>query len=259
MATIRRFEDSSAWRGAIALAAAAFKLTEAPSFRFKGDLVNQIRRAALSVSNNIAEGFERGSTAELISFLYIARGSCGEVRSMMRFALELGEMPGEEERIAALAAECERVSRQIYNWLEALKNGEISGQRRLDDRARAAYEAGKRRDGFERWRADYNAELERQMREDVYGRPDAPPLPDLLDYAQPREGGDAGGAAESVDAREVGADGRSGKARDGAENAGGGTPECPVCGRAMVKRKSRSGSEFWGCSAYPQCKGSRNV
>ena len=48
-------------------------------------LRDQIERAALSVSNNIAEGFERGTTNELLAFLYIARGSAGEVRSMLNF------------------------------------------------------------------------------------------------------------------------------------------------------------------------------
>jgi four helix bundle protein len=48
-------------------------------------LQDQLERAALSVSNNIAEGFERGTTNELLAFIYIARGSAGEVRSMLCF------------------------------------------------------------------------------------------------------------------------------------------------------------------------------
>ena len=129
MATFKRFEELSAWNAATDQAVAVFKLTEAPSFRFKGDLVTQLRRAALSVANNIAEGFERGSTAELISFLYIARGSAGEVRSMLRFALRLGEMPGETAAMEKLVEDCETVSRQIRAWLAALQNSDIEGQR----------------------------------------------------------------------------------------------------------------------------------
>ena len=102
MATYKSFEELPVWSAATDLAVAVFKLTESPSFRYKGDLVNQLRRAALSVPNNVAEGFERGTTAELISFLYISRGSAGEVRSMLRFALRLGEMPEETSRMEEL-------------------------------------------------------------------------------------------------------------------------------------------------------------
>jgi four helix bundle protein len=80
-----RFEDLPVWKAAMELAVTAYALTEHQALRATGDLRDQLRRAALSVSNNIAEGFERGSTAELLMFLYIARGSAGEVRSMMHF------------------------------------------------------------------------------------------------------------------------------------------------------------------------------
>ena len=80
-----RFEDTPVWQAAANLAAAIFDWVEHPAFRGKGDLADQLQRAALSISNNIAEGFERGSTSELLMFLYIARGSAGEVRSMLHF------------------------------------------------------------------------------------------------------------------------------------------------------------------------------
>ena len=81
-----RFEDLPVWKAAIDLAVRVYELTRNKFFSQPGDLRSQLRRAALSVSNNIAEGFERGSTAELLAFLYIARGSAGEVRSMLLFA-----------------------------------------------------------------------------------------------------------------------------------------------------------------------------
>lgn len=80
-----RFEDLPVWQAAIELAVRIYILTEDKFFNHPGDLRDQVRRASLSVSNNIAEGFERGSTAELLAFLYIARGSCGETRSMLLF------------------------------------------------------------------------------------------------------------------------------------------------------------------------------
>ena len=78
-----RFEDLPVWQAAADLAVTIFFFFSHNWFRGKGDLANQIQRAALSVSNNIAEGFERGSTNELLQFLYIARGSAGEVRSIL--------------------------------------------------------------------------------------------------------------------------------------------------------------------------------
>ncbi len=81
--TYDRFEDTPVWQAAADLAAAVFDWVEHPVFRGKGDLADQLQRATLSISNNIAEGFERGTTNELLQFLYYARGSAGEVRSML--------------------------------------------------------------------------------------------------------------------------------------------------------------------------------
>jgi four helix bundle protein len=81
--TYQRFEDIPVWRSAIALAERVFALTADRAFAGQGDIANQIQRAGLSISNNIAEGFERGSTSELIAFLYYARGSAGDVRSIL--------------------------------------------------------------------------------------------------------------------------------------------------------------------------------
>lgn len=79
-----RFEQLPVWQDAAKLAAELFVFCAKPLFRGKGDLASQLQRAALSISNNIAEGFERGTTKELISFLYYARGSAGEVRRCWR-------------------------------------------------------------------------------------------------------------------------------------------------------------------------------
>ncbi|MBI4651796.1 CRISPR-associated protein Cas4 [Candidatus Desantisbacteria bacterium] len=81
--TFDRFENVPVWQDGIKLTTEVFKLIEDKRFRFKGDIANQIQRAALSIPNNIAEGFERGTTQELIAFLYYARGSAGEVRSIL--------------------------------------------------------------------------------------------------------------------------------------------------------------------------------
>ena len=72
-----RFENLPVWRAAMDLALRTFALTEDRTFNTDGDVRDQLRRATLSISNNIAEGFERGSTSELLQYLYIARGSAG--------------------------------------------------------------------------------------------------------------------------------------------------------------------------------------
>ncbi len=78
-----RFEDLPVWRAGMELAVKTYTLTAQPVFAGHFNLRDQIERAAVSVSNNIAEGFERGTTQELLTFLYFARGSAGEVRSML--------------------------------------------------------------------------------------------------------------------------------------------------------------------------------
>src|SRR5487761_61531 len=81
--TYDRFEQLLVWQAAIKLGQQVYSLTKSRSFLRQRSLRDQIERAAVSVSNNIAEGFERGTTQELLTFLYIARGSAGEVRSML--------------------------------------------------------------------------------------------------------------------------------------------------------------------------------
>jgi len=83
--TYARFEELPFWQEAIRLVDEVYNMTESKEWRGSRSLRDQIERAALSVSNNIAEAFERGTTNELLSFLYIARGSAGEVRSMLCF------------------------------------------------------------------------------------------------------------------------------------------------------------------------------
>ena len=244
MASVKRFEDLNVWNAATDLAVHVFKLTEAQSFRFKGDLVNQLRRAALSVPNNIAEGFERGSTSELITFLYIARGSAGEVRSMLRFSLRLGEMPDEAGAIESLIVESESVARMLYRWLDALKNGDIEGQRRLDDHTRAIYGEKKRQESFNERLVAWRTTMEQQLADGVFGKPDAPPLPTLFPSAKPMESGNEKPVETAVAEDKADADG---------------APKCPVCGRTMLRRHTREGKPFWGCTAFPKCKGSRNA
>jgi four helix bundle protein len=89
--------------------------------------VDQIRRAAVSVMSNIAEGFERGSTTELVQFLYIAKGSCGEVRAQLMIASDQGYIgPGEYARLRDLAR---RVSGMLSNFVAYLQKSGYRGEK----------------------------------------------------------------------------------------------------------------------------------
>ncbi|MFZ4500109.1 MAG: four helix bundle protein [Minisyncoccia bacterium] len=84
---IDRFEEIIAWQKGKQLTVLVYKTFKSnKDFSFK----NQIERASVSIMNNIAEGFERQTNKEFKNFLYIAKGSCGEVRSMTLLAEDLG-------------------------------------------------------------------------------------------------------------------------------------------------------------------------
>lgn len=145
-----RFEDLPVWKAAIELAKRVYDLTRDRFFSQPGDLRDQIRRSSLSVSNNVAEGFERGSTAELLYFLYIARGSCGETRSMLRFTERFEKAAPLKAEISNLIALAESCSRQIRAWADSLQNSDIKGQRHLNETTREVYESRKRKAAFEK-------------------------------------------------------------------------------------------------------------
>ncbi|MCK4873364.1 MAG: four helix bundle protein [Phycisphaerales bacterium] len=144
----KRFEDLPVWRSAMDLVLGIEAFTKDASFNRPGDLCSQLRRAALSVSNNVAEGFERGSTAELLMFLYIARGSAGEVRSMLHFCDRCDDFSHLRSEISDLKPLAESCSRQLRAWADNLQNSDIKGQRHLNEQSRADYEGRHRTDAL---------------------------------------------------------------------------------------------------------------
>jgi len=112
---IEKFEDIIAWQKSRMLAGqiySYFKNSRDYAFR------DQIQRAAVSIMNNIAEGFERRSDKEFKHFLFIAKGSCGEVRSMFYLALDLKYLSKEEiMRLHALSIE---ISKLISGLIKTL-------------------------------------------------------------------------------------------------------------------------------------------
>ncbi len=146
MATYERFEDLPVWKAGIELAENICALTQSQQFRGKYSLRDQLERAALSISNNIAEGFERGTTQELLTFLYISRGSAGEVRSMLCFIEKL--FPDLKSEISNLKSGSESISRQLCAWADSLQNSEIRGHRYLNEKCRKETRAQKEREEF---------------------------------------------------------------------------------------------------------------
>jgi four helix bundle protein len=148
MATYQRFEDLPVWRDGMGLTERVFLLTEDKAFNYKGDLRNQLQRAVLSICNNVAEGFERGTTQELLTFLYIARGSAGEVRSMLILCERLSYFSHLKSAISNLKSPSESIARQLRAWADSLQNSEVTGQRYLTEKAKRIAEQKKQAEEF---------------------------------------------------------------------------------------------------------------
>lgn len=144
--TYERFEDLPVWKAAIEFAVKVYELTAREQFKGHGGLRDQLERAAVSISNNIAEGFERGTTQELLTFIYIARGSTAESRSVLCL-LELLP-PFLKSEISNLKSRSVSISRQLGGWANSLQNSEIKGQRYLTDNTRRASRVAHEREEF---------------------------------------------------------------------------------------------------------------
>jgi four helix bundle protein len=129
-----RFEQLPAWQASIELAAETYAFTGTRAFRGQHSLRDQIERAAVSISNNIAEGFERGSNQELLAFLYIVRGSAGEVRSMLCLLEHLPAFKGLESGILNLKSKAETISKQLGAWVRSVQDSGLKGERYVTDK-----------------------------------------------------------------------------------------------------------------------------
>ena len=125
--TIERFEDLVAWQKARALASKIYAVTRIGQFAKDFGLTDQIRRAAVSIGSNIAEGFERGNNKEFVTFLGIAKGSAGEVRSQLYTAYDAGYLSDAE--ITELVGLSKDVSKLINGLILSLRKSSIGGMR----------------------------------------------------------------------------------------------------------------------------------
>ncbi|MFN4293395.1 MAG: four helix bundle protein [Thermoflexales bacterium] len=119
MATIRRFEDIEAWQTARELTRLVYQLSDRTGFARDFGLKDQMRRAAVSVMSNIAEGYESRTTRLFVEFLGRAKGSCGEVRAQSYVALDAGYVSREE--FSQLYDAADKCIRQIANLMAYLE------------------------------------------------------------------------------------------------------------------------------------------
>ena len=127
MANIQRFEDLKVWKLARVLTNRIYDFTVVGEFSRDFGLRDQMRRAAVSIVSNIAEGFERDGDKEFVQFLFVAKGSCAELRSQLYSAHD-GRYVTDEEFSELFGATLE-VSRMISGLIKYLRQSQISGKK----------------------------------------------------------------------------------------------------------------------------------
>ncbi len=125
MATLERFEDVDAWKKARELTKSIYQVTSTGEFARDFGLRDQIRRAAVSVISNIAEGFERDGNKEFLQFLSQAKGSCGEVRAQLYVAFDQAYLT--DIQLHGLIEKAVEVSRLIAGLMKYLSTSDIRG------------------------------------------------------------------------------------------------------------------------------------
>ena len=127
MAKIEHFEDLKSWQQGRELTRAIYRVSRTGEFARDYALRDQLRRACVSITSNIAEGFERGGDKEFTQFLSQAKGSAGEVRSQLYVAFDEGYLT--EAQFDELRAIVLDVSRTIAGMIAYLKQSELRGSK----------------------------------------------------------------------------------------------------------------------------------
>lgn len=122
-----KLEELNVWTESVKLAVEVYKIIQSNT-KLNRDygLKDQLQRSVVSVSSNIAEGFERETNSEFIRSLFIAKGSCAELKTQLLIAKEIGFL--KEARYNELIQDCHRISIMIYKLIEYLKKKRSSSQ-----------------------------------------------------------------------------------------------------------------------------------
>ena len=123
MARIEKFEDIESWKLAREVTKLIYEISSNGDFA----LVNQIRRASISILSNIAEGFERGGNKEFLQFLAIAKGSCGEVRAQLYVALDQNYI--DEKKFVSITDKLIETNRMISGLMKYLQQSDFKGSK----------------------------------------------------------------------------------------------------------------------------------
>jgi four helix bundle protein len=127
MASIQRFEEIEAWQKGRELTKRIYQITAKEKFARDFTLKDQIKRAAISITSNIAEGFERGGNREFIQFLAIAKGSASELKSQLYPALDAGYIDQKEfDELYQLA---HSIVLLISGFMKYLQQSELRGRK----------------------------------------------------------------------------------------------------------------------------------
>ena len=127
MAKITRFEEIESWKRARMLTNEIYTITSSGMFSKDFALRDQIRRAAISILSNIAEGFERGGDNEFLQFLSVAKGSCGEARAQLYVALDQAYIS--TAQFDALSKSANDVSQLISGLMKYLRQSNLRGSK----------------------------------------------------------------------------------------------------------------------------------
>jgi four helix bundle protein len=118
---LSRFEDLECWREATFLATEVYRISADGEMGRDFGFRDQLRRSAVSIASNIAEGKERETASELIRFLYIAKGSTGELKTQLHIAKQIGYLG--EVKFVELNQRVEKISGMIGNLIKAIRRG----------------------------------------------------------------------------------------------------------------------------------------
>jgi four helix bundle protein len=127
MASIQRFEEIEAWQKGRELTRRIYQITAKENFARDFTLKDQIKRAAISITSNIAEGFERGGNREFIQFLAMAKGSASELKSQLYTALDIGYI-GQKE-FDELYKIAHSIVLLISGFMKYLQQSELRGRK----------------------------------------------------------------------------------------------------------------------------------